>query len=253
MVVLSDGTKVWLNAGSKLRYPVNFLSDSRDVYLEGEAYFNVTKKLQQKFVVHTSEIKIKVYGTEFNVKAYPDEKIIQTTLVHGAITIEGDDGKKNLLASPILLKPNQLATFDKTYSNELSIQETKSDAKQITHKEYIPQNKTLASVSPIVIIPKIDPVIYTSWKESNWIIKGEELESLAIKLERRYDVKIIIKGATLKKYKFSGTLRDETLQQVLDIIKIIAPIKYSIDKKNVVFEENASFVKSYDEMLINRK
>jgi ferric-dicitrate binding protein FerR (iron transport regulator) len=244
MIVLADGTKVWLNAGSKLRYPANFSNATRDVYLEGEAYFNVTKQLKRKFIVHTPYLNIKVLGTEFNVKAYPEEKTIQTTLVKGAITIENAENK-SILKQPVSLAPNQFASFNKTVTDRLVA------SPQVKKKQNI-ENTVRSEIKeePLVIVPKINPVIYTSWKEDRWIIEGEELASLAVKLERRYNVKISIKSESLKKYRFSGTLQDETLEQVLNIIKITAPIKYSIDKKNVVFEENQSFKKTYDNMLI---
>src|SRR4030042_4196381 len=108
-VTLSDGTKVWLNAGSKLKYPMNFSEASREVNLEGEAYFDVVRMKDKLFIVKTSDINIKVYGTKFNVKSYPEENIIQTTLVEGSLSVEplwNREGKE-----PVYLKPNQSITY----------------------------------------------------------------------------------------------------------------------------------------------
>jgi ferric-dicitrate binding protein FerR (iron transport regulator) len=241
-IILADGTKVWLNAGSKLKYPVDFSKASRDVYLEGEAYFNVTKMANKKFIVHTSHLNIKVLGTEFNVKAYPEEKTIQTTLIKGLVTIERLNKKES---GPVYLKPSQQATFVKTDSNISLTSETK------VHEA--PKFKEPAEkIEQLVILPKVTTEIFTSWKDGRWLIKAEELQTLAVKLERRYDVKITFKNESLKKYKFSGILTDETFEQVLDIIKLIAPIEYSIDGKQVVFKENKWFKKTYDEALISR-
>ena len=240
---LADGTKVWLNAGSRLKYPVNFSQNSRDVYLEGEAYFNVAKQKSRKFIVHTSELNIKVLGTEFNVKAYPEEKTIETTLVRGSVTIERNKNNSTETFDPVYLEPNELAKFEK---DDMSMEVTS------TLTEPDKSKKTRETKEKLVVMQRIDPVIYTSWKDPRWIIQGEELQSLAKKLERRYDVKITIENETLKRYKFSGTLTDETLEQVLNIIKITAPIKYTIENKDVYFTEDKSSIKSYDQMLINR-
>lgn len=242
-IILADGTKVWLNAGSKLKYPVDFSKASRDVYLEGEAYFNVTKMTNKKFIVHTSYLNIKVLGTEFNVKAYPEEKTIQTTLIKGLVTIERLNKKES---GPVYLKPNQQATFVKTDSNISLTSESK--IKEIPKHKVEPAKK----IDQLVVLPKVTTEIFTSWKDGRWLIKAEELQTLAVKLERRYDVKITFKNESLKNYKFSGILTDETFEQVLDIIKLIAPIEYSIDGKQVVFSENKWFKKTYDEALINR-
>lgn len=244
-VVLADGTQVVLNAGSKLRYPVNFGVESRDVHLEGEAYFNVTKEEKRKFIVHTSHLNIKVLGTKFNVKAYPEEKTIETTLINGALTIEGGTGDSEESFEPVRLKPNQLAKFEKEDMN--------MEISSVVKKEKVEETpKPRELTEKLVILEQIDPVIYTSWKDPRWIIEGEELQSLAKKLERRYDVKITIDNESLKQYKFSGSLADETLEQVLDIIKITAPITYTIENKDVYFFENKRSKRSYDRMLIKK-
>jgi ferric-dicitrate binding protein FerR (iron transport regulator) len=239
-MVLSDGTKVWLNAGSKLRYPVNFMQSSRDVYLEGEGYFEVTKNKERKFIVHTSLLNIQVFGTEFNVKAYPEEEIIETTLVNGSVAIENSETSK-LKLSPVFLVPNQMARFHK--SDESLTITSASGQKKIEKIER----------ENLVVIPKIDPVVYTSWKDARWVIQSETLESLSVKLERKYDVEIEFNDAALKRYKFSGTLADETLEQVLNVIKITAPINYKIENKKVYLTINNSLNKAeYDKMLINQ-
>ncbi|HEY4785375.1 MAG TPA: FecR family protein [Bacteroidales bacterium] len=245
-LVLADGTKVWLNAGSKLKYPVDFSKASRDVYLEGEAYFNVTKMKHTKFVVHTSHLNIRVLGTEFNVKAYPEEKTIQTTLIRGSVTIQrvGKDGDD----TPVYLKPNQQATFVKANSN-IAVTSKDTDKKSAGK----PVAKSADEVEQMVINPSVTTELYTSWKDSRWLIQGEELERLAVELERKYDVKISFKDESLKKYKFSGILKDETFEQVLNIMKLIAPIDYSIRGKQVIFSENKRYKKTFDDDLINTR
>ena len=96
----------------------------------------------------------------------------------------------------------------------------------------------------------INPVVYTSWKDNRWLIESEPLASLAIKLERRYNVKISINTKALQEYKFTGIIKDETLEQVLDVIRMSAPINYSINNNKVELIENETFKNSYDELLI---
>ena len=237
IVTLSDGTKVWLNAGSKLRYPVNFLAKSREVYLEGEAFFDVAKMKSKLFVVKTFNLNIKVYGTQFNVKSYPEENQIQTTLVKGSVAIESTTEKNT-----IYLKPNQTVTYYKSIPKKSSAEKPKP--------EVASKNKKIDVADKVVMIPEIDPLPITSWKDSLWIIDGEELDHLAVKLERRFNVRISFQSESLKKYRFSGTLKEETFEQVLKIIRLSAPIQYSIENNNVVFTEDHLYKKNYDKMII---
>jgi len=241
VVNLADGTKVWLNAGSKLKYAVNFGQKNRNVFLTGEAYFDVKRNEKIQFIVKTSHLDIKVYGTEFDVKAYPEENTIQTTLVKGSVTIVGT---KESLVKEIKMLPNQSVTFIKDvglFESTIKKQKIEEQFEKAVHEK-----------ENLVILPKINPVLFTSWKDTRWVIEGETLGSLAVKLERRYNVKFQFKSQSLENYKFSGTLKEETLEQVLKVIKISAPIEYKIQDNNVYLYENKSYKKSYDELLINR-
>lgn len=222
-ITLSDGTRVWLNAGSKMRYPMNFSSTSREVILEGEAYFDVAKMRDKIFIVKTSDVNVKVYGTQFNIKAYADESIIQTTLVEGSLSVE--PSKNSILKKAVMLKPYQSASYYKS---------KKGGEK---------------SEKQLMVTPTADPLTVTSWKDSKWIITGEELDELAIKLERRYNVKITFEDESLKNYKFSGTLKEETFEQVLKIVQLSMPIVYTVEENNVIFREDTSFKKKYDTMI----
>jgi ferric-dicitrate binding protein FerR (iron transport regulator) len=239
-ITLSDGTKVWLNAGSRLQYPVNFMEDIREVRLEGEAYFNVAKMESKLFVVKTSDINIKVYGTQFNVKSYPEENIIQTTLVEGSLSVESIKG--NAKRNTVFLKPNQTVRYYKTPEHRGKPLMSEPDAGESGAED---------SHKKLMVIPTVDPLPITSWKDSKWIIVGEELDELAVKLERRYNVKITFEDESLKKYKFTGTLKEETFEQVLKIVQISMPILFTIVDNNVTFREDPSFRKKYDTMINN--
>ncbi|MBN2273983.1 MAG: DUF4974 domain-containing protein [Bacteroidales bacterium] len=238
-VTLTDGTRVWLNAGSRLKYSDGFFRDSREVYLEGEAFFDVKEDHKKMFVVKTSNLDIKVYGTQFNVKSYPEENIIQTTLVKGSVAIEAYTDKTHEKKS-VFLKPNQTAIFYKSTPAVQNIKIPDTGDKQESIAE---------TGEKIVIAPSVNPVPITSWKDSRWIIVSEELDELAIKLERRYNVKISFTDESLRKYKFSGTLKDETFEQVLQIIQLSAPITYQIEGNKVLFKEDPLYKKKYDKMI----
>lgn len=242
-LTLCDGTKVWLNAGSKFRYPSTFLKDTREVYLEGEAFFDVTHNMKKQFVVKTNKINVKVFGTQFNVKSYPEEGLIQTTLVKGSVAIEPVNGNKQT----IYLKPNQSATYYKSDVAVIKDNNVQKAKAEITTKE--PAVSTDETKDKIVIAPKVDPVPITSWKDTRWIIISDNLGDLAIKLERRYNVKITFNQETLKKYKFSGTLADETFEQVLKIIQLSAPVRFAIDGNHIVFSEDPLYKKNYDKLI----
>jgi ferric-dicitrate binding protein FerR (iron transport regulator) len=240
-VTLSDGTRVWLNAGSRLRYPVEFLKSNREVMLEGEAYFDVTKNLDKIFIVKTSDIYVKVYGTQFNIKCYPEENIIQTTLVKGSLSVEPVKG--NNKNNTVYLKPNQTVEYYKKGKG------FEGPQRNITSS----QETIAARAKPdrIILTPVVDPVPITSWKDSKWVIAGESLEELAVKLDRRYNVKITITDESLKNYKFSGTLKDETFEQILKILQISMPIIYTVNGNNVILSEDKSFKPKYDTMIKN--
>jgi ferric-dicitrate binding protein FerR (iron transport regulator) len=237
-IILSDGTKIWLNASSKLKYPGSFSQGSRIVYLEGEAFFDVKKDKKRMFIVRTSNLDVKVYGTQFNVKSYPEENVIQTTLVNGSVAIEPHGPQNN--KKTLFLKPNQMAIF---YKNGTIAPSNESPA--ISHEPA----KTDKASEELVIKPLNNPVPVTSWKDNRWIIMSEDLESLAIKLERRYNVKISFADESLKRYKFSGTLKNETFEQVLRIIQLSAPITFHIDGNIVIFQEDPMYKKKYDKMI----
>lgn len=218
-IKMPDGSKIWLNAGTTLSYKTTFGSENREVNLSGEAFFEVTKNPDIPFVVQTSEISITALGTQFNVKAYADEKTIETTLVEGSVKLEGNKFK---LAENVILKEKEKAVFtkhDRTFD-------------LTTEKQSSTENNTKQK-SELKIITPIEPEPIISWKDERWIINNEKLGSLSKKLERRYAVNFIFDNDLLKEYSFGGTLEDETLEQVLDAICSSSPIKYLVEGKTV--------------------
>ncbi len=191
-LVLSDGTKVWLNAGSSISYPPYFSSQNRIVHLNGEAFFKVTKDKENPFVVETKKMKVKVLGTSFNIDAFDQNKFVETTLVEGKVELHNNGGAK--IAE---MFPGQLAKYD-------------VDSRQ-------------------VLISEVDTRFYSSWKDGKITFFNEPLEAIIIKLERWYNVKFTFSSEEIKSYRFSGTiLKYKPLDQVLQIIKISSPINYQI-------------------------
>ena len=225
-IILPDGSAVWLNAGSKIKYMNVFNRDNREIQLNGEAYFKVTKNADLPFDVKTGDLSIQALGTEFNVKSYDDEDIIETTLVEGKIAIH--QGRKQ--KASIYLEPHQQALYVK-YNKNLTVRDLK------IVREVKPEVLKLRK-GIMYIAEKIDPQPIVAWKDNRLIIKGEELSNLAIKLERKYDIKFIFGSENLKQFRFSGTLENETLTQVLDVIKLSAPLGYKLQGKTVLIFEN---------------
>jgi transmembrane sensor len=189
-LVLSDGSKVWLNSESRLRYPEFFAENTRMVSLVGEAFFDVRKSDGMPFVVKTSEISVEVMGTTFNVTAYADENQISTTLVEGSVRVMEKDA-----ITSCLLKPGERAVFSND-SKTFSVAET-------------------------------DTELYTSWINGYLKFSSESLEQVIHKLVRSYGIEMKIGDLALREYKFSGKLDlKETVSQVLDVVQLAAPLQY---------------------------
>lgn len=222
-LTLTDGTTIWLNAGSKLRYPNKLDDTTRTVYLEGEAFFNVKKDPKHPFIVQTSEIIVKALGTSFNVKAYPNEGSIETTLVNGEVIVKGNKTSKDENNS-IRLLPNQRATYIKTEGRLLlNDYEQKKLAKSNVKVQPVKREK-----ESLIISKEVNTELYTSWIENLLMFDTEPFESIAYKLERRYGVTIIFNDNVIKKYRFSGKYPEISIDRVLNTLQFASPFNYEI-------------------------
>lgn len=248
-ITLPDGTKVWLNAGTKLRYRCDFGVKIREIALEGEAYFVVAKNKQKPFIVKTSDINIKALGTAFNVKAYANEKTIETTLEEGMVQIDAVNpgNLQGNISKSLILKPNQKAVFSRIKEG-INKEELCSDKKQTSKIEN--SQKLEEKIKTIEVIPIPDTRLSTSWKDARWVIRHEKLSDLVIMLERRYDVNFTFEDEQIKDYVFNGTLLDESLEQVLEVIRMAAPIDYTISHKKVTLTWNKQFKDKYQDLLL---
>lgn len=232
-ITLPDGSEIWLNAGSKIKYATNFNVDDRYINLKGEAYFHVSTNKEKPFIVNASGIEVKATGTRFNVKAYADEEIIETTLEEGIISVRNTNSEKS---KEVFLKPNEKITvFKKSTSTSNQVQ---NELQTNLSDEF--KNAPIA-ILKIELASNVETPVYTSWKDNEWIIQNERLESLATKLGRRYDVSIQLIDDKVKNYSYTGTLKDETLEQVLEVISHTSPIKYKLEKKKVSLWYNKEY------------
>jgi transmembrane sensor len=195
-VILPDGTKAFLNSGSMLRYDNFFAKKYRMVELVGEAYFEVSANEKLPFIIHAGDIEVKVLGTKFNVMAYPEDNFIETMVKEGKVTVTDRRG-----SSRIILTANQRATFNKT-----SRQMLMNDAK---------------------------PDLYTSWKENLLTFDNENFGDVIKKLERWYDVKILVEGTDSIRDRFTLTIKSESLREVLELISLTTNIEYTIKANEV--------------------
>jgi len=226
-IVLPDSSRVWLNAGSKIKYSTTYNQKNRLIYLEGEGYFIVAKNKKIPFIVDAYGFEVKAVGTEFNVKAYKGDPTVETTMVEGKVTLQ--HSTESILKG-VYLTPNQKATFYKK-EESLTVEVIKKLQEKKEELNYIPEHR-------LVIAPSIDPKAIVSWKENRLIIEREQLGTLAEILSRKYNFNFEFKSEDIKRISFSGTLEDETLQQVMNVIKISSPIDYEIVGKTVIIEKN---------------
>jgi transmembrane sensor len=198
LISLRDGTKVWLNADSRLKYSDFTGHPTREVFLEGEAFFDVAEDKEKPFIVNTSDIAIKVLGTSFNVKSYPEEQKIETTLVEGKVSIESKDDHPKQVS----LLPNQKAVFEKESRK-------------------------------IVLENEVDVEPYTSWKNGALSFDDQPFSEIILALERWYNVTIRIEDESSLACRFSAKINNKTLKEVMELFKSSDGIQYRIDGDEV--------------------
>lgn len=236
-VTLSDGTTVWLNAGSRLTYSRDFGVKERKVYLEGEGYFNVTENTDSPFTVVTTQLEITALGTSFNVKSYPEEDLIQTTLVSGLLMVTRTMYKES--EKGVLLEPNQQITYYLDSEQMLLTHETDNSAEKLQPDTDMPSRTQKPAPPKIILSRGVDPEIFISWKDNRLIFDDEPFESIAVKLERRFGARIIIKDEEIKQKKFKGRFDEITIEQALSALSFASPFEYHI-KNDTIFITNES-------------
>lgn len=197
-LLLSDGTQVWLNAASKLRFPVLFKDAKREVFLEGEGFFQVARDTTRQFIVHLDNADITVLGTTFNVNAYKDEGMIYTTLTEGKVSFNS-------------LKKGQQVQLTPGMQSVMNVQ------------------------NGLTTLRMVDTDVYTSWVSGRFVFRSMNLEGIIRQLQRWYDFEVFYSCEAVKYYEFRGVVnRDMELRNVLDIIEETTDVKFEIKGTTVV-------------------
>lgn len=226
-LVLPDGSKVWLNAGSKLSYDKNYGNSLREVTLAGEAFFDVVKNPSRPFIIHTSKMEVRVLGTAFNVKCYPDEKKTETSLIRGSVEITLKNRPEK-----IVLKPNEkIVINDDEPNDEQPVQTTATKT-----GGPVKPAEPIFTLEHITREPVNNEIIETSWIDNRLIFNNETFEEIAVKMERWYAVHISVESETLKKKRFTGTFENETVSQALSAMQLTLPFGYSISKDQIIIK-----------------
>ena len=194
-IVLADGTKIWLNADTRLKYPTFFTGDKREVELEGEAYFEVQHDDKMPFIVKTSKSAIRVYGTSFNVKAYPDDSFQKTTLEEGSIGLQVNDKEFKLV-------PNQQAVLNT--ANEVNV--IKIKARQ-----------------------------QSAWRHGRFLFDNENLEDIMAQLARWYDVSFEFQDESIRNLHFTGDIkRHANFSIILKALTSSVNVNYKLNGRELI-------------------
>ncbi|MFD0861079.1 FecR family protein [Sungkyunkwania multivorans] len=199
-VTLPDGSSVLLNVDSHIEFAPTFKKDIREVKLVGEALFDIIHDASRPFVVKTKDFNVKVLGTSFNVKCYPNDVQTETTLITGKVELLREE------ETPIILAPSQKAVYHKT-QNRIAVEEV---------------------ISEDVI----------AWKNGTLIFNNTPMQQVVLDLERKYNVKIIINSPNLLKYEYTGTFDNLELEEALQLLMISSPINYTKENQKIIFDMN---------------
>ncbi|MCC7525514.1 MAG: FecR domain-containing protein [Chitinophagaceae bacterium] len=194
-IVLADGSKVWLNAASSLRFPTSFSGEKRKVELTGEGYFEVAADASKPFMVTANELEVQVLGTHFNVNAYGDEDAVKTTLLEGSVRISKGDASN-------IIKPGEQAQI-------------KNDDKRKT---------------PKILVQSVDADAVTAWKNGRFVFKGDNIQSVMRQLARWYDAEVSYSG-NITDEEFVGVInrsRYSKISDILDMMEKTEAVSFSV-------------------------
>ena len=221
---LPDGTKVWVNAGSRIDYAKSFGVVAREVDLMGEAYFDVAPDAGKPFVIHTRKIDIRVLGTSFNIKSYPSDRTTEATLIKGSIEISIRNSPNN----KIILRPNQKLVV----SNDDTLLKVPDNRAHLVKADHLP-----VVIGKPTFEEHTGTMIETSWVENKLIFQAEEFSELAKQMERWYGVSVRFDNSRLEELQFTGIFEKETVQQALDALKLTAKFNYTIEGTQITIND----------------
>jgi len=223
--ILPDGSTVWLNAGSHISFNEDFSGKTREVTLDGEAYFDVVKQPERPFIVHVSGYNIKVLGTAFNVKSYTKDKTVETTLIRGLVQVTRQDKKEQ---QPIVLHPNQKLIVDKFAANVAT--NLPDNNNTVLTSQADPEDFKITKLNTSI---QENERIETAWVYNRLQFRGDSFKDLADKLERWYNVKITFDDERIQQLNFTGSFEQETIEQVFAALKTANDFNYRIEGKEI--------------------
>ena len=209
-VTLPDGSHVWVNSGSTLRWGSRFNNEERIVLLTGEAYFDVAKNKNAPFIVHSKDFSVRALGTSFNVKAYPEDDQFSVVLIEGEVEAGNESNRLKLI-------PNQKIVY-----HRLSGDIKKTDV--------------------------ADGTLYAGWIKNKLSFDSETFESIASTLERSYNVNIVLESSSLKNTRYSGTLDNSDLESVLHSFSLTSPLLYRVEDLVIYLSEDIKQVPVYNKI-----
>lgn len=186
-VVLPDGTKVWLNSDTEIKYSGEYGKKDRQISLSGEAYFEVAKDPKHRFIVQAGEMQVEALGTAFNVKAYEEDDELTASLFEGKV-------KTSVAGQTLLLDPDQSVSYNRIKHSFVKLNGNTNYDRM--------------------------------WRNQELVFRGESLEEVAIMLDRLYNVKVEFQTDDIKHYRFSGVIKNNSLENVFELISLTAPIRY---------------------------
>lgn len=196
-LTLPDGSRVWINSASSVSYTADYNVKDRNVYLNGEAFFEVASGHELPFIVHAQDLKVTALGTKFNVRAYSEDQAILTTLVEGKVSATAGENSQVLL-------PDQEASYDKA-TGQISKAEVQDDAHAVP------------------------------WMQNGILFQDDSLEEIAVILARMYNVNIVFENEQVKKYSYTGLIRNNSLSNILDLISGTSPVNYTMTTDTIKF------------------
>ena len=219
-IELPDGTQVWLNVGSRIKYDENYGKENRELTLVGEAYFDVARDANKPFILHTGKMDVKVLGTVFNVKAYPGDATTEAALIKGSIEVSFPGRPQERL----ILKPTDKISIanKETYRAEDSVRLAKVNRKA----------DPAIMVSSIQYEPVSSAIIETAWVNNKLIFRGKTFEELARDIERWFNVTVQVQDSSILSKKFTGTFSNESITDAMEALSLSYPFHYKFNRRN---------------------
>jgi ferric-dicitrate binding protein FerR (iron transport regulator) len=218
-LTLPDGTAVWLNVSSRLEYGKSMRKGAREVYLQGEAYFEVEQQAGRPFVIHTRDVNVQVLGTTFNLRAYPEDSTLETTLVEGKVAVN-----LNAAAKRRLLEPGQKLTLTRKPAGAATVGGQEDWGLFSAEVERVEHNAADSSMSE------------TNWRNDRLQFKNKSFSELATIMERWYNKRIVIRDPSLNDNRFAGEFRNEDITQALRALQLTADFTYEIKGDTVYIQ-----------------